>query len=243
MRPPLNRFKASSFCTLSGKTAFSGFSQTASGNSTPVFKKSSLYQFQVPIELRVINLQVTNGQMNTEMDIDDKENVNSTEASLDELFVVASPPPTISLPKNSTFRALHVSSHSMDASPSSASDMESPLCLNRFTSRHRPKPKVRRTLSMFQKPGDVMDTEMEETSCTPSQMPCREFTKNEECQILPCFGVKEDMLKRINHQTVLLSALKVNYSYLMYWMDVTRIFTTNISSSIADSRTNTREDI
>ena len=136
------------------------------------------------------------------MDIDDKENVNSTEASLDELFAVASPPPSISVKKDPAIRALHTSSHSMDASPSSASENDSPLCLSRFTSRHRPKPKVRRTLSMFQKPGDVIDTEMEETGCTASQLPCREFMKQEECQILPCFGVKEDMLKRINCQTV-----------------------------------------
>jgi hypothetical protein len=138
------------------------------------------------------------------MEIDNKENVNSTEASLDELFAVASPPPSISIKRNPTIRALHVSSHSMDASPSANnSEVESPLCINRFTSRHRPKPKVRRTLSMFQKPGDVIDTEMEDSGCNTSQLPCREFMKQEECQILPCFGVKEDMLKRINCQTVL----------------------------------------
>jgi hypothetical protein len=162
------------------------------------------------------------------MDIDDKENVNSTEASLDELFAVASPPPTISIKKNPTFRALHVSSHSMDASPSSSSETDSPLCLNRLTARHRPRHKVRRTLSMFQKPGDVLDAEAEETGCTPPQVPCREFMKQEECQILPCFGVKEDMLKRINCQTVALSTILADDSYLMSWMDDTNISTMTI---------------
>ena len=52
MRPPLNRFKAQSFCTISGKTAYSGLSQTSSDMGTPVFKKSSLYQFQVCQRLR-----------------------------------------------------------------------------------------------------------------------------------------------------------------------------------------------
>jgi hypothetical protein len=136
------------------------------------------------------------------MQVDDKENMNSTEASLDELFAVASPPPSVSINRNSTFRALHTNSHSFDAS-SSGSEMDSPLCVSRFTSRFRPKPKVRRTLSMFQKPGDLLDTEMEETSnYTPPQLPCREFMKAEECQILPCFGIKDDMLKRIDHKTV-----------------------------------------
>jgi M-phase inducer tyrosine phosphatase len=136
------------------------------------------------------------------MDIDDKENLNSTEATMEELFA-GTPPPSISIKKNPTFRALHVPSHSMDASPSSGSDIDSPLCLNRFTSRFRPKPKVRRTLSMFQKPGDLLDTEMEETNhCTPPQLPCKDFMKTDECQILPCFGIKDDMLKRIDHKTV-----------------------------------------
>lgn len=135
------------------------------------------------------------------MQIDDKENVNSTEATLDEIFAVASPPPSISVKKNPNFRGLHASSHSMDASPqSSGSELDSPLCMTRFTSRFRPKPKVRRTLSMFQKPGDLLDTEMEETSnYTPLQLP---RLKTDECQILPCFGVKDDMLKRIDHKTV-----------------------------------------
>lgn len=95
----------------------------------------------------------------------------------------------------------------MDDSPRSAStsEVDSPLyAVNRLNSRFRPKPKVRRTLSMFQKPGDLLNTEMEETirDCTPPQMPCREFMKMDECQILPCFGVKDDMLKRIDHETV-----------------------------------------
>ena len=57
---------------------------------------------------------------------------------------------------------------------------------------------------MFQKPGDLLNSEMEETirDCTPPQMPCKEFMKTDECQILPCFGVKNDMLKRIDHKTV-----------------------------------------
>lgn len=133
------------------------------------------------------------------MQIDDKENLNSTEASLDELFAVASPPPSLSIKKNPTIRALHASSLSMDAtsSPSSSTDNDSPLCVDRFTSRFRPKPKVRRTLSMFQKPGDLLDTEMEETNNS-----CREVLKTDECQILPCFGIRDDMLKRIDHRTV-----------------------------------------
>src|SRR5271170_5325119 len=152
---------------------------------------------------------MTNGQtqQSDDMQIDDKENINSTEASLEEIFTVASPPPSISINRNPTFRALHAPSHSMDASPrsSSGSEMDSPLCLSRFTSRFRPKPKVRRTLSMFQKPGELLDTEMEETNnYTPPQLPCREFMKNDECQILPCFGIKDDMLKRIDHKTVCL---------------------------------------
>jgi len=140
------------------------------------------------------------------MQIDDKENMNSTEASLDELFAVASPPPSLSVKKKPTIRSLHASSLSLDAaaSPSSSStDNDSPLCVNRLTSRFRPKPKVRRTLSMFQKPGDLLDTEMEEmNNFTPTQSPCREFLKTDECQILPCFGIKDDTLKRIDHKTV-----------------------------------------
>jgi len=138
------------------------------------------------------------------MQVDDKENMNPTEASLDELFAIASPPPSASANMNPTFRALHAASHSMDARSSlSSAEMDSPLCISRFTSRFQPKPKVRRTLSMFQKPGDLLDTEMEETSnYTPPQLPCREFTKTDECQILPCFGIKDDMLKRIDHKTV-----------------------------------------
>jgi hypothetical protein len=133
--------------------------------------------------------------MSDSMDVDDKENMNSTEASLDELFAIASPPPSLSIKKNPSFRALHAGS--------SGSEMDSPLCVNRFTSRFRPKPKVRRTLSMFQKPGDLLDTEMEETNnVTPPQLPCREFMKTDECQILPCFGIKDDMLKRIDQKTV-----------------------------------------
>jgi len=165
------------------------------------------------------------------MQVDDKENVNSTEASLDELFAVASPPPTLSIQKNPTFRALHAQSHSMDASPrsSSGSEIDSPLCMQRFTSRSRPKPKVRRTLSMFQKPGELLDTEMEETNnCTPVALPCREFMKTDECQILPCFGIKDDMLKRINHKTVHVCRDRANYSCLMFWTDNTNISTMNI---------------
>ena len=146
------------------------------------------------------------------MQVDDKENMISTEASLDELFAVASPPPSVAINKHPTFRALHASSHSMDASPrsTSGSEIDSPLCGNRFTSRFRPKPKVRRTLSMFQKPGDLLDTEMEETNnYTPPQLPCREFMKTDECQILPCFGIKDDMLKRIDHKTVRRFVLRV----------------------------------
>jgi hypothetical protein len=148
---------------------------------------------------------MVNSQDSDSMQIDDKENMNSTEASLDELFAMASPPPSLSIKKNPTIRALHASSLSLDAaaSPSSSTDNDSPLCANRFTSRFRPKPKVRRTLSMFQKPGDLLDTEMEETNnCTPTQLPCRELVKSDECQILPCFGIKEDMLKRIECKTV-----------------------------------------
>src|SRR5271170_2799780 len=146
------------------------------------------------------------------MQVDDKENMTSTEPSLDELFAIASPPPSVAINKHPTFRALHSSSHSMDASPhsTSGSEIDSPLCGNRFTSRFRPKPKVRRTLSMFQKPGDLLDTEMEETSnYTPPQLPCREFMKTDECQILPCFGIKDDMLKRIDHKTVRRFVLRV----------------------------------
>jgi hypothetical protein len=164
------------------------------------------------------------------MDVDDKENVNSTEASLDELFAVATPPPSIAIKKNTTFRALHAPSHSMDASPSSGSEMgDTPLCLNRFTSRFRPKPKVRRTLSMFQKPGDLLDTEMEETNhYTPPQLPCRDFMKTDECQILPCFGIRDDMLKRIDHKTVRVCDDWAYGSCSMFWMDNTDIVTTNI---------------
>lgn len=149
---------------------------------------------------------MTNGHIPDSMDVDDKENANVSEPSLDELFAVASPPPSASVKKAPTFRALHASSFSMDASPrsTSGSENDSPLCINRLNSRFRPKPKVRRTLSMFQKPGELLDTEMEETNnVTPPQMPCREFMKTDECQILPCFGIKDDMLKRIDHKTVL----------------------------------------
>jgi hypothetical protein len=148
---------------------------------------------------------MTNSHISDLMDIDNKENIGAPEPSLDELFAVASPPPTVSIKKNLTFRALHTSSFSMDASPrsSSGSENDSPLCINRLDSRFRPKPKVRRTLSMFQKPGDLLDTEMEETNnITPPQLPCREFLKTDECQILPCFGIRDDMLKRIDHKTV-----------------------------------------
>ena len=96
--------------------------------------------------------------MSDSMDVDNKENAGAPEPSLDELFAVASPPPSVSVKKNPTFRAVHASSFSMDASPrsSSGSENDSPLCLNRLNSRFRPKPKVRRTLSMFQKPGDLL---------------------------------------------------------------------------------------
>jgi hypothetical protein len=47
IRPPLTRFKASSFCTLPGKTTYNSLSQASSDLGTPIFKKSSLYQFQV----------------------------------------------------------------------------------------------------------------------------------------------------------------------------------------------------
>ena len=137
------------------------------------------------------------------MQVDDKENSVSTDVSLDEIFKVATPPPSVTVPRNPTLRAAHATSHSCDAS-SSGSELDSPLCVGRFTSRFRPKAKVRRTLSMFQKPGDLLDTEMEETNdVTPPSLPCREFTKTDECQILPCFGIKDDMLKRIDHRTVI----------------------------------------
>ena len=143
------------------------------------------------------------------MQVDEKENMNSTEATLDELFEMASPPPSVSVNRNPTFRTLHASSQSLDAS-SSGSEMDSPLCISRFTSRFRPKSKVRRTLSMFQKPGDLLDTEMEETNnFPPPQLPCREFMKSDECQILPCFGIKDDMLKRIDHKTVCFYYIKL----------------------------------
>jgi len=139
------------------------------------------------------------------MQIDDKENMNSTEATLDELFAVASPPPSLSIKKQPMIRAFHASSLSLDttASPcSSSTDNDSPLRMNRFPSRSRPT-KVRRTLSMFQNPGDLLDSEMEETNNgTPIQLPCREFWKTDECQILPCFGIKACPLKRIDHKTV-----------------------------------------
>jgi hypothetical protein len=149
---------------------------------------------------------MANSQTSDTMQVDNKENMNSTEASLGELFAIGSPPLSINRPP--AFRTLHTASHSMDGSPSSsAPEIDSPLCINRFTSRSRPKPKVRRTLSMYQKPGDLLDTEMEETNnYTPPQLPCREFMKTDECQILPCFGIKDDMLKRIDHRTVYLSA-------------------------------------
>ena len=130
----------------------------------------------------------------------DKENINSTDVSLDELFNTATPP-SVTLNRNPTFRTVHAASHSLDAS-SSGSELDSPLCMGRLTSRFRPKHKVRRTLSMFQKPGDLLDTEMEETSSAAPPLLCREFVKTDECQILPCFGVKDDMLKRIDHKTV-----------------------------------------
>jgi M-phase inducer tyrosine phosphatase len=144
---------------------------------------------------------LANGQASDAMQVDDKENMNSTEATLDEIFAVASPPPSVSVKKNPVFRGLHTSSHSMDvSSQSSESEIDSPLCMSRFTSRFRPKPKVRRTLSMFQKPGDLLDTEMEDTNnYSPLQLPCQ---KPDECQILPCFGVRDDMLKRIEPKTV-----------------------------------------
>jgi hypothetical protein len=47
VRPPLNRFKASTFCTISGKPVYSGLAQTNTEKSTPVFKTSSSHQFQV----------------------------------------------------------------------------------------------------------------------------------------------------------------------------------------------------
>jgi hypothetical protein len=145
---------------------------------------------------------MANDQNPNAMQVDDKENINSTEASLDTIFATGSPPPSIN--RHPKFRALHAPSHSMDESPSSSiGEMDSPLCVNRFTSRFRPKPKVRRTLSMFQNPGELLDTEMEETNhCTPPQLSGRELTKADECQILPCFGIKDDMLKRIDHKTV-----------------------------------------
>lgn len=46
-RPPLNRFKASTFCSITAKTTYNGMSQVPSNTGTPAFKKSSLYQFQV----------------------------------------------------------------------------------------------------------------------------------------------------------------------------------------------------
>ena len=54
-RPPLQRFKAQSFCTLSGNTAF-GATQTETEPGTPIFKKSSLYQFQVCRDFCFINV-------------------------------------------------------------------------------------------------------------------------------------------------------------------------------------------
>jgi hypothetical protein len=175
---------------------------TSTETNTPAFKKSSLYQFQV-CALPIALTKMTHAKNSNAMDIDDKENIDSIKTSLHEIFTDATPPPSITTRRNPTFRRLHISSHSVDESPrSSESETDSPLCGDRFTSRFRPKQKVRRTLSMFQKPGDLLDTEIEEgCNATPPQAPC-ESMKAEECQILPCFGIKDDMLKRIDNKTV-----------------------------------------
>ena len=53
IRPPFNRFKASSFCTLSSKTLYNSLAQATTEMAPPVLKKSSLYQFRVtPSEYR-----------------------------------------------------------------------------------------------------------------------------------------------------------------------------------------------
>jgi hypothetical protein len=163
------------------------------------------------------------------MQLDDKENIASTEVSLDSIFSMGSPPPSVGVKKNLAFRTLDSSSHNIDTPPRSVSlsEVDSPLCgSNKYTHRFRPKPKVRRTLSMFQKPDEFLDTEMEEAEdCTPPQvLPCRD-PKTDECQILPCFGVKEDMLKRIDDKTVFAfpSTRGVNKSCLAFWTDTMRI--------------------
>lgn len=61
----------------------------------------------------------------------------------------------------------------------------------------RPRTKVRRTQSMFQHLGDFLAQERsremeEELDSTPSS----------ECRLLPCFGVSEDGLKRIDKETL-----------------------------------------
>ena len=56
IRPPFNRFKASSFCTLSGKTAYNSLTQTTTEMGTPILKKSSLYQFQVSLSNIIANI-------------------------------------------------------------------------------------------------------------------------------------------------------------------------------------------
>jgi M-phase inducer tyrosine phosphatase len=113
--------------------------------------------------------------------------------NLEELFGGASPKQDKTRALNSAFlqppKPFSLESNA-DGSPA-------PLGRSVRPSIQRPKGKVRRTLSMFEHPEDVMQTERDETVPNPS--PRADPGEN---SYLPCFNVKDDPLRRIDRATL-----------------------------------------
>ncbi|OLL23926.1 M-phase inducer phosphatase [Neolecta irregularis DAH-3] len=101
----------------------------------------------------------------------------------------------------------HLYGDSSSDSPSSYSahpdPNESPLANikpDKSLSRFRP-PRFRRTQSMFQRPGDIVAATPTPTISQPVSFSSPKIDDNPDGTILPCFNVKEDQLKRIDHNT------------------------------------------
>ena len=113
--------------------------------------------------------------------------------NLEELFGGASPKQDKTRIPNSAFLE-PPKSFSLE---SGADGSPAPLGRSVRPGTQRPKGKVRRTLSMFEHPEDVMQTERDETAPDPS--PRADPGEN---SYLPCFNVKDDPLRRIDRATL-----------------------------------------
>ncbi|KAF8475533.1 hypothetical protein BDZ91DRAFT_673360 [Kalaharituber pfeilii] len=134
---------------------------------------------------------------------------------LEEIFKTASPPPKeekaislgpafspLSTPKPPKFPVPERCENSVDGSPVAAIQRRPNV---------RPKLKMRRTMSMIEKPEDAMPPA--DKIMTPKLAPITDILANSspgESHILPCFTVKDDSLRRIK-KSILLDVLDDKY--------------------------------